>query len=269
MDRKKFNRIVRNPRHISGIHNYCDRWCERCPFTLRCSVAAMGAEVDEEREPHDRKDEELWGRLEGVRAVARELLEKHADHAGVPVAKEPMLKRRKKLSADDSDPGFREVDTDPLGSAMKRYMEFAHAFVKQQQEILPETAPTAAVDVSPAEAFEVIHFYHTMILVKGARALSRDEFDEQMEEDLAEDEDPNARFQTDQNGTAKVVLICIDRTILAWTALMQHVPAMTEAALSCMLTLDRLRRGLEKRFPDTGKFVRPGFDTVKFPERKG
>ncbi len=23
---------------ISGIFNYCDRWCERCPFTERCAV---------------------------------------------------------------------------------------------------------------------------------------------------------------------------------------------------------------------------------------
>ncbi|HVE57390.1 MAG TPA: hypothetical protein VNB22_11225 [Pyrinomonadaceae bacterium] len=24
---------------VSGIHNYCDRWCERCTFTARCRVA--------------------------------------------------------------------------------------------------------------------------------------------------------------------------------------------------------------------------------------
>ena len=29
---------------ISGIHNYCDRWCERCPLTARCRVFAMSAE---------------------------------------------------------------------------------------------------------------------------------------------------------------------------------------------------------------------------------
>ena len=26
---------------IPGIFNYCDRWCERCPLTARCSVYAM------------------------------------------------------------------------------------------------------------------------------------------------------------------------------------------------------------------------------------
>lgn len=27
-----------DPKLIPGIHNYCHRWCERCPFTERCAV---------------------------------------------------------------------------------------------------------------------------------------------------------------------------------------------------------------------------------------
>jgi hypothetical protein len=27
-------------RFISGIYNYCDRWCERCRFTAHCRVFA-------------------------------------------------------------------------------------------------------------------------------------------------------------------------------------------------------------------------------------
>ena len=33
---------------ISGIHNYCDRWCERCEFTARCRVFAAEQEMSEE-----------------------------------------------------------------------------------------------------------------------------------------------------------------------------------------------------------------------------
>jgi hypothetical protein len=36
-----FEKTLDNPRFIAGIHNYCDRWCERCPFTARCSVYAV------------------------------------------------------------------------------------------------------------------------------------------------------------------------------------------------------------------------------------
>ena len=34
-----FDRLVArasDPRLIPGIYNYCDRWCQRCPFTDRC-----------------------------------------------------------------------------------------------------------------------------------------------------------------------------------------------------------------------------------------
>ena len=31
-----------NTKHIiSGIHNYCDRWCERCSFIDRCSLGVI------------------------------------------------------------------------------------------------------------------------------------------------------------------------------------------------------------------------------------
>ena len=26
---------------IPGVFNYCDRWCERCPFSSRCRVYAI------------------------------------------------------------------------------------------------------------------------------------------------------------------------------------------------------------------------------------
>jgi hypothetical protein len=35
---------------IPGVYNYCDRWCERCPFTGRCRVFADEAEHEFERD---------------------------------------------------------------------------------------------------------------------------------------------------------------------------------------------------------------------------
>ena len=31
---------------ILGIFNYCDRWCERCPFTSRCRSFSMGQAME-------------------------------------------------------------------------------------------------------------------------------------------------------------------------------------------------------------------------------
>src|SRR5438874_2560150 len=115
MDSKRFFRVVRNPRHISGVHNYCDRWCERCPLTLRCSVFAVDAEMAVAGEAHDREKELLWPRLEGARGLAEEMIAAHKDHAGVG-----LLKVRKFDRLRES------LDKNRLGAAAKRYMEFAH-----------------------------------------------------------------------------------------------------------------------------------------------
>jgi hypothetical protein len=55
--------------------------------------------------------------------------------------------------------------------------------------------------------------------------------------------------------------------LLAWTALAHHAPHVQDTALPAMLTLHRLRRGIEKHFPNARPFQRPGFDTVRFPKK--
>src|ERR1035437_2834205 len=41
MNADDVKRLAKNPDLISGIYNYCDRWCERCRFTHRCMNYAM------------------------------------------------------------------------------------------------------------------------------------------------------------------------------------------------------------------------------------
>jgi hypothetical protein len=36
MDKEELKKLAADPNHITGIYNYCDRWCERCSFTARC-----------------------------------------------------------------------------------------------------------------------------------------------------------------------------------------------------------------------------------------
>ena len=49
MDFKKFSRLVNSPRNISGIYNYCDRWCERCPVTLRLLFSFDGKQSQQQK----------------------------------------------------------------------------------------------------------------------------------------------------------------------------------------------------------------------------
>src|SRR4051794_21575228 len=122
MNFKKFSRLVNNPRHISGIHNYCDRWCERCSFTLRCATYNVSVRGEERRAPHDRADELLWARLQSCEPLAAALLKQHADHAGVGLSAAPKFKK-----------ALKDLEAHRAGNAATRYMEFAHQFVSEQE----------------------------------------------------------------------------------------------------------------------------------------
>jgi hypothetical protein len=67
----------------------------------------------------------------------------------------------------------------------------------------------------------------------------------------------------DSDGSAKVALIAIDRSIAAWGAMRNHFPEQEDTILDLLVHLDRLRRKIEKTFPDARAFVRPGFDTAE------
>jgi hypothetical protein len=69
-----------------------------------------------------------------------------------------------------------------------------------------------------------------------------------------------AKVPKDSDGTAKIALIAIDRSIGSWATLLPVFPARQNATLEILALLSRLRVELEQEFPDAWAFVRPGFD---------
>ena len=108
---------------------------------------------------------------------------------------------------------------------------------------------------SPAvrEALETISWDVWLIGPKISRALcGRDEaaHGESPEDDLV---------QNDWNGSAKVVLISIERSAAAWRTI-ANATADTEAQ-RLSDELQSLQREVDRVFPDARRFVRPGFDS--------
>ncbi len=64
-----------NKNNISGIHNYCDRWCERCAFTTRCA-AFEGT--------HDEDKEAFMEKIMTIFLNIKEDLEKYMIEWGIP-----------------------------------------------------------------------------------------------------------------------------------------------------------------------------------------
>lgn len=108
---------------ISGIYNYCDRWCERCAFTGRCRVFA-----DESQASEDESSLEIDAVVEKLKTVFAE-------------AKEMLLEKAEELGIDPfamSDEEFAEIrerqkqfiDRDELSRLGEKYWRSAREILE-------------------------------------------------------------------------------------------------------------------------------------------
>jgi hypothetical protein len=81
-------------------------------------------------------------------------------------------------------------------------------------------------------------------------------------------DDDGKPFPKDSDGSAKVTLIAMDRSIGAWGTMREHFLEKTDSILDLLVLLDRLRRKTEQHFPEARSFVRPGFDAIQKPKDK-
>jgi hypothetical protein len=109
--------------------------------------------------------------------------------------------------------------------------------------------------ISRKEALEVILWYQVFLPPKLGRAwMSKAEEVETEEDDIPKDSE----------GSAKIALIGIDRSLSAWGELAAQWEGQSAAIGKIASHLTRLREMVEKEFPRARDFIRPGFDT---PER--
>lgn len=116
------------------------------------------------------------------------------------------------------------------------------------------------------EMIEVVGWYHTFIPPKVSRTvgdlLGRDEEDGSATDILRE-----SRLY-DANGSGKVTLVAIERSIAAWLSLREILPAYEPAILDMLALLDHMRHGIHEALPGAESFRRPGFDGEPEPEEK-
>jgi len=262
MQRRSLTELASNPDLISGIYNYCDRWCERCPLTSRCLVYATENEDDDSLQTHDVTNDAFWRRLGTIFQETRDMIAEWAREAGIDLNK----------AEEEDDPAQRkkrrqQVDNHPLARAGKTYANDASDWFRELDQIVEVSDQRATEsDLEHTErledAREVIQWYQYQIAVKTMRALSA-RIDER-EADLEElrDRPEMAEFPKDSDGSAKVALIGIDRSIAGWRLMQLSLPEREVSIVPLILQLERLRQRIEKNFPEAREFVRPGFDEI-------
>ncbi len=263
---------------ISGIYNYCDRWCEKCPFTSRCRVyATEAADGDlDDPEVHDINNEKFWRKLESIFREAHEKIAVWAEETGVDLES-----IESQAAIAEHEQREQEADEHQLAQLARQYAAtvqewFAGEFVSEQNvhdDMMVDADGAPEIDV--ARAAEVLRWYQFFVAAKVIRSLmgrtragdtliedpaGGDPFAEAVEED---DDDFDAApdyVQEDGNGSAKIALIAIDRSMAAWHAMEMCLPAKSDSIAPIFAELERLRWLLEEEFPDARGFMRPGFD---------
>ena len=260
--RRTLRDLAADPRFISRVYNYCDRWCERCSLTSRCLVYATERQ-DDARDPASRdiNNQAFWKRLERIFREANEMVDEMMKEHGIeidpgdlPAEAEDEARRQQETWGHPSavaGSAYAKAVTAWFDTARPLYEERGKALESQHCMGLPGADPEGDA-LRLRDATEVIQWYQHQIAVKLMRAIRSAQGEDQM--DIALD-------QADADGSAKVALLGIDRSVAAWAELLRQMPDEQDRILPLLASLARLRRDIEAIFPRARAFVRPGFDT--------
>lgn len=220
---------------IVSIFNYCDRWCETCTFTARCRLFADMARMEASRDPNLKAITEapllpedmpppppkwLEDLIDEMNEASRRAIEENEGEAGEP---EPKLPPSHKIIRDRA----------------MAYSLAIHHWLRGR----------GAGHTNPADPIAVIDWFGNLIVGKVHRALAG----------LAEF-DGDREFPPDHEGSAKVAIIGLERSIAAWRELVAGGSATEEEVRPFVEELQWQLRRLDEIIPMARGFVRPGFD---------
>ncbi len=256
----RFKKNSEDSNYIPGIYNYCDRWCERCPFTSRCLNFEMSEEKFGNLQSVDITNEAFWKKLSETLDETLNMLKEMAEEQGIDLDS---------LDIGDDEKLQKRFDEKTvvhiLSHMSKAYITMvndwfelnAYLFEHNEDEIDTNSAlyeiqsPPQEDTVTLIDSIEVIRWYQHQIYVKLKRALhsAQDEHFEILND-----------FPKDSDGSTKVALIGMDRSINAWGEILKYFSDQKKNIINIITHLERLRKRTENEFPDARAFVRPGFD---------
>jgi hypothetical protein len=265
MDKDKLKELAGDKRFISGIYNYCDRWCERCPQTSRCLNFAMGEQESADREARDIQSKAFWDKMSEVFQTTLEMVKETASSRGIDLNEIDLDQAQAEKDSVRETAENHEISWAAMAyiHMVEDWFKGAKAFFREDDDedpgpLLPEDAGERAKS-EVEESLEVVRWYQHQIYVKMMRAISG-RLEEEWEVSNEED-----RFARDSDGSAKVALIGIDRSIAAWSIIGNALPSFGRNDVQAILThLERLGRSIEKDFPNARGFIRTGFDRIDF-----
>jgi hypothetical protein len=209
---------------------------------------AISEEDFSDPETRDIRNEAFWRKLSETLREGLELLKEAGKKWGVDL--EPLDSVK-----DTESKGVRDeaAENHVIWRAAQSYSEVVGDWFKKMEEFPFGIVTVAGQGVDLEEAFEVIRWYQYFIAAKVIRAIRGKK--EEEEEGIDE-------FPSDADGSAKIALIAIERSIGAWAVIPRYNRLYKESVFEIIHLLDLLRQAVEETFPKARSFIRPGFDSV-------
>ena len=215
----------------------------------------MGEGSEADADAHDLENDAFWRQMYAILQQTGEMTAELAKEQGVDLESIDA-----KSIAEEERRRHENARKSELYQAAEKYADMVGQWfageigAKETGAGVGQEGVTAYVpDEVVKDATEVIHWYRFQIAVKIMRGLMGRSDEDGGEEDGS---------QTDSDGSVKVALIGMDRSLIAWRKMLDHRPEKKESILPILFHLERLRRQAGQHFPHARGFIRPGFDTL-------
>jgi hypothetical protein len=243
---------------ILGIYNYCDRWCEKCDFSTKCLVFSKEVENKTSIE----SDDQIWDNISNELKDTLDILKDILEEEGINIDE---------ILNGDNDKDVEEYNKKHEDAKNSDYCILSEKYHKQVDELLKKIREKLSlkqdivnkqidlgIDIKEFETFfdnidcfiEIVTYYQFFIYIKLLRATEEKYLVKELEE----------LHLHHFNGTAKIALIAIQKSIDSWRNLLSMIPELQDEIIDILAILQKILKKAENEFPGARNFIRPGFD---------
>jgi hypothetical protein len=240
-----------NKSYIARIYNYCDRWCEKCKYTAHCLLFTNESKIVTQQilKPGETLDIEKIFNMDFDKyqdELQDEMLDRASENG----------EEQENINEEDDV----EINKHPISKLADQFFLGSHLLIKRMDERYNFYALSNKRRFDPHfnsvfEEFEIFVWFHSLITAKIKRAISG-----KIEMLKDDDEDMISIREYDMNGSAKISIIVLEKTIKALNKLFNEMPEFKDDISSLQVIAGELLNMTEKEFPGYNSFIRPGFD---------
>ncbi len=251
--------------YIKNIHAYCDRWCEKCAFTARCSIYAAenSGQQNQTDLPNNTADVVFWEQLrdnfQQTLDMLKDMLEKLEDGEKDMEGLEDLEKNAAIPPLPNNQPPHDPAHAGAFHytNAVSDFFQNNTDFFSHQEQLFEQQIRMGlAINIEElgflSEALHTIRQFEDFIGFKISRAMAGKDADQVAS--LA------PQHQSDSNGSAKAAVIAMQRSSDAWRFIAGFFPEKASEIDKIQGLLGTTRAHLIEAFPNWEQFHRPGFD---------